>query len=973
MPNRWAVLLRRMIRHEPVGRVTPDHELLCRYAAGDESAFTALVGRHGVMVREACRQILRDHHLAEEALQATFVVLARKASSLSRPGGVGGWLLVVARRIATRARKREAGRCERDRVGDEAVTHVDPSVGSEAQAEWRELLGILWEELGMMSAKYRDPLLACYIRDRTHDEAAAELGVSESTLRRRLRRGRELLRARLTVRGVCPAVGLFVPWALLAVPSRLPAGEVNAVLRVVLTTPTALAPAIHDLVLGEALMPRIPKKTVAIVGGLLGCVAGAVVAVGLLRGGADRDVHTPGTPPAEPADRAAGLATITLPRGEVVEGLSWLPDGRRVVVATGRTAHVADVRTGRILHTIPHGAAGWTIVAPPLVVSADGRHLATVRVAGADERDRGSIELWDLATGTKVATWAAHPSQVCALAFSPDGAVLASAGEDWVVKLWDVTTRRELATLDEHALRPRGTSAAGITELSFSPDGRHLVSAGHLPPVVTRGPAFGQDGEFILWDVRAKARRAAVRVPRADVTTVVWLPDGQSAALAWGDYSASVVTHLDVETGRQSVLRDALDRPLAVTRDGRLVGVGRQPAAPGVEVWDTRTGKRTVALSGSAAGVAELAVHPTRQWVAAAGRDGTVRVWRLDGVQPAAELAGHAGRVRAVAWSPDGAVLASGGEDGTVRLWGLAAIEAALPVSAPPPEPKPAAGPEQLTGDWDLVACEEEGKRVDLRKDGRVFFGRLEVTRDTFAREVGAPFAGGNDEKGRFQVVVAEKGVFQVDVEYVRRSSDDIRPDQSSEHTGQELWELVDQDTLRVCRAPGKSRPDSFTTEKGDGRATYEYQRAKGKKNTAAVNPETDLTGTWSLAVIEKDGGREPNALLPYTLTLDARTGAYKKRSVVFLAGGSQSEGTFRIVGTEGGLLQVDLDYEWTGGVGQDDRPPTSTRATGKVLWQLVDRNTLRTCGEPGKDRPTAMTTRKGDGQVVYEFTRVVE
>src|SRR4051794_17823657 len=130
--------------HKSLGGADPctDEQLLEGFVARrDEDAFTALLRRHGPMVLGVCRRGLRDEHLAEDAFQATFLVLERKAQSLTQPALVGSWLSGVARRIATEARTKMARR--RTREGQAGGTSApDPT----AEAEWRELRSILDEE-----------------------------------------------------------------------------------------------------------------------------------------------------------------------------------------------------------------------------------------------------------------------------------------------------------------------------------------------------------------------------------------------------------------------------------------------------------------------------------------------------------------------------------------------------------------------------------------------------------------------------------------------------------------------------------------------------------------------------------------------------------------------------------------------------------------------------------------------------------
>ncbi len=173
----------------------PDRALLRRYAAGDPAAFAQLLDRHGPLVYGACRRALGGHaHAAEDAFQATFLVLARKAARLRDPDALPGWLFGVARRVASAARRRDTRQERVSRAGakPEAVTG----------GEWDDLLAVVDEEIAALPDELRAAVLPCLYHGKTQDEAATELGWSLSTLRRRLDRGRELLRPRLTTRGI---------------------------------------------------------------------------------------------------------------------------------------------------------------------------------------------------------------------------------------------------------------------------------------------------------------------------------------------------------------------------------------------------------------------------------------------------------------------------------------------------------------------------------------------------------------------------------------------------------------------------------------------------------------------------------------------------------------------------------------------------------------------------------------------------
>jgi RNA polymerase sigma factor (sigma-70 family) len=179
-----------------------DDQLLGRFVATrDEVAFAVLVRRHGPMVLAVCRRILRDFQHAEDAYQATFLVLARKAPSLVVSQSLGTWLHGVAYHTAMRA----GATVGRLRARERSMNDVQhPAVAPVEAHDW---LPILDRELGLLPEKYRAAIVLCDLEGRPRREAALLLGVSEGTLSSRLARGRGLLGKRLEARGVALSVG----------------------------------------------------------------------------------------------------------------------------------------------------------------------------------------------------------------------------------------------------------------------------------------------------------------------------------------------------------------------------------------------------------------------------------------------------------------------------------------------------------------------------------------------------------------------------------------------------------------------------------------------------------------------------------------------------------------------------------------------------------------------------------------------
>jgi RNA polymerase sigma factor (sigma-70 family) len=208
-----------------------DSQLLQRFAErADQAAFAALVQRHGPLVLGVCRRILQHDQDTEDAFQGTFVVLARKAASISKHQALASWLYKVAYRIALRARADKARRHTHEQ--QTPPRPADPALGDVVQ---RELQQILDEEVQRLPEKYRAPILLCYLQGRTNEEAATVLRCPTGTVKIRLLRGREMLRKRLLRRGLAlSVVGLLgqtlVDMARAAVPQPLARATVESAL-----------------------------------------------------------------------------------------------------------------------------------------------------------------------------------------------------------------------------------------------------------------------------------------------------------------------------------------------------------------------------------------------------------------------------------------------------------------------------------------------------------------------------------------------------------------------------------------------------------------------------------------------------------------------------------------------------------------------------------------------------------------------
>ena len=172
-----------------------EKQLLDRFIArGDESAFEAIVGRHGPMVLSVCRRVLVDQHDVEDAFQATFLILVKKAGSIREREVLGNWLYGVARRVAVRARVDARRRKSQERMELESeITRDD----FHDPIESNEIKAVVDAELERLPGRYRAPIVLCDLEGQTHEQAASALRCPVGTVKSRLSRGRQRLRSAL--------------------------------------------------------------------------------------------------------------------------------------------------------------------------------------------------------------------------------------------------------------------------------------------------------------------------------------------------------------------------------------------------------------------------------------------------------------------------------------------------------------------------------------------------------------------------------------------------------------------------------------------------------------------------------------------------------------------------------------------------------------------------------------------------------
>jgi RNA polymerase sigma factor (sigma-70 family) len=264
--------------------MSSDRELLQRVSEReDDVAFAVLVRRYSRLVMGVCQRVLRNVHDAEDAFQATFVVLWCKAGTIAKPELLGNWLYGVAFRTSQKLRTTEARR----RVREENAP-AGGSVNGQSENGWHEERAVLDEELLRLPEKYRMPLMLCYLDGKTHAEVAQQLGWPIGSVSARLSRGLQLMRERLSRRN--PAFGLALVPMLLAEQTKaawLPDWVLDAIFKI-LMEPQALSPVkilanstMQSMTPPPSLWRKalVPALALILIGGLIynGVVIGAMI------------------------------------------------------------------------------------------------------------------------------------------------------------------------------------------------------------------------------------------------------------------------------------------------------------------------------------------------------------------------------------------------------------------------------------------------------------------------------------------------------------------------------------------------------------------------------------------------------------------------------------------------------------------------------------------------------------------------
>ena len=402
---------------------------------------------------------------------------------------------------------------------------------------------------------------------------------------------------------------------------------------------------------------------------------------------------------------------------EGVVGVSYSPDGRRIVSASRAELRIWEPSTGRLIRTINEGGINSVAFSP------DGRRI----VSGGQST---ALIVWETQTGRKLLTLKGHTQTVSCVAFSPNGKFIASASRDKTARVWDAKTGRLLSVFDQ---------GEPVTCLAFSPDGDRIVSAGVRGSVkvwepVTRREVFNLAGHWAvvqcvafgrrdqiatasrdrtirLWDAKSGKHLRTLRGHTGHVTAVdfddsgsrlvsgsldktirFWdpqtgnqqrvlnhtgfiarvdfSPDGQRIVTSGTGGAVATLKIWDATTSREFGLLQTsrLVDSLAYSPDGRRILTGEEND-PTLKVWDAESHQPLQTLKGHKASILHAEYSPDGKRIVTASGDKTIKIWDATTARELRTLEGHSKEVTGAAFSPDGARIVSSCWDGTVKIW----------------------------------------------------------------------------------------------------------------------------------------------------------------------------------------------------------------------------------------------------------------------------------------------------------------
>ena len=607
-----------------------DFKLIHSILSGDEHAFSILVKKYQKSVHALAWRKVGDFHIAEEITQDTFLQAHKKLASLKNPSQFAGWLYVITDRLCRswlRQRHLKTQSLEttsEETLEETAYANYDREQREDIAVEHRRQ--IVQGLMAKLPESERTVMVLYYLGEMTCEEISKFLGVSSNTVRSRLHRARERLKNEEPI----------IQETLGSIP--LSPNLIENIMRNIGTIKQASPSG------GKPFLP-------------LAALGSSAILIILLMGASNQFIARSQPPYSFDAQSESTIEIVDAP---VIRSIISKPDVQNRVgsdTLPGRNSNKGlPTGTQSMKNNTTQEAMQWHLPEAAkarlgkgkireIRYSSDGTLLVVATGIG--------IWLYDATTYQEVALLTAHTSEVKCLAFSPDGHILASGGEDGTILLWHRSTGAE---------KMLTKSTESVSNLAFSPDGKTIASGGD--------GTGGGDGTILFWDtITGEQKEKFTGLPKG-IRNLSFSPDGKTiVSVTWG----SEICISDTITGKpkKAFTVSTTDGVFseAFSPDGKVVALGSFDG--NIYLSDLNTGKLKRTLTGHSEDVQRVVFSPDGKTLASSSYlDETVRIWDVHTGEHRRTLTEHTGDIEGLAFSPDGKTLASSGSgDGTIRFW----------------------------------------------------------------------------------------------------------------------------------------------------------------------------------------------------------------------------------------------------------------------------------------------------------------